>query len=637
MWKPRHLHHQLILVVSALMLLAIGLLGAYTVYQQSVMVMHSAKTQAATLARNVAISSSNPLLTDSLDVLEELARRSADFEDVLEIRIASATGQVLAHVQRQADGKSKLVFDPPGGKLALPVAAAASAGEVNEHEVADEIVAWHPIVAGDVVGWVRVDFSTRTLNDVRQRIWASTALVAVLSVALCSVILIRFLFGPMRALQRATQFAVGLNDIRGQQMSVDTGAIETEALGGALNEASSHLHAQRLSIEEGMRQLRINEVRLQEQNECLNAIFSLSPDGLVTFNREGRVHFANQAFLSLTGLLYDQVHGRTEAELVGALSGVSSEHIGPGLPARLNIKRADGVGVLTLSEQLSQALSVSKVLYVCDITRQQQLDQMKSDFLSMAAHELRTPMTSIYGFTELMLKRDMPIERMKDLLLRVHVQSQAIMAIINELLDLARLEAKQGADFALQELDLYDAVSEALSGFLPPDERQPPLLQQADGPLPVYADESKLRQAIVNVVSNAYKYSPAGGDVRVSFINQTLPEGRRAGVVITDHGLGLSPENLARMGERFFRADKSGHIPGTGLGVSIVMELMSLMGGGVDISSELGRGTSVTLWLPCQVDPPLKLAGQTPTSMESPHLKLEHNHEPPSHVTRAAV
>ena len=107
-----------------------------------------------------------------------------------------------------------------------------------------------------------------------------------------------------------------------------------------------------------------------------------------------------------------------------------------------------------------------------------------------------------------------------------------------------------------------------------------------------------MQQAVLNILSNAYKYSPDGGPVQVHNVLAEPDAGRhRFGVQIEDQGMGLSPEHLARLGERFFRADKSGSIPGTGLGVSIVKELMELMGGRMQVDSELGKGTTVTLWL----------------------------------------
>ena len=112
-------------------------------------------------------------------------------------------------------------------------------------------------------------------------------------------------------------------------------------------------------------------------------------------------------------------------------------------------------------------------------------------------------------------------------------------------------------------------------------------------------DRKKLTQAVSNVLSNAYKYSPEGGTVEVELLeannNEHIGE---LGIRIADHGIGMTPDQLARIFERFYRADASGKIPGTGLGMSIVKEIVELHGGHVSLNSKLGAGTEVTLWIP---------------------------------------
>lgn len=600
MWseRPWHLHHQLIAAVSVLVLLAIGVMGGYTAIQQGETVLRGAQTQATTLARNMAISASNPLLTDSLDVLEELVRRSADFEDVMEIRVLSAKGKVLSHAWRDAKGTPRILFDDANLTVPLPSGAHGAVPVLSHDAEARQLVVWYPIQAGQLVGWVRLDYSTQSVERLRLQIWTTSILVALLSIGVCGLFLVRFLGRPLSALRKATEFAVGLNQVTGQQLEVDSGSIEIESLGGALNEASLRLHQQMLAM--------------QEQNECLGAIFSLSPDGLLTFDRLGRVEFANEAFLTLTGLARSQVEGANMAQLDSLLrsvempgtlpfAGVAACFLpvgGPGLAPKLTLRVPDHeeARVLTFMGQHSETAAVSGVLYVCDVTQQQRLDQMKSDFLSLAAHELRTPMTSIFGFTELLKTRQLTPERQKDLIERVYAQTQLMMVILNELLDLARIESKGGADLNMQTVDLYEEVSHLIQGFGQPPDRSPPVLLTSGQPMPVNLDQAKLRQMLVNVLSNAYKYSPNGGDVSVYFQRQSRDGVAYFGVSVEDRGMGLKPDQLARMGERFYRADKSGHIPGTGLGVSIVKELAELMGAQLTYSSEWQVGTTVTLW-----------------------------------------
>lgn len=383
---------------------------------------------------------------------------------------------------------------------------------------------------------------------------------------------------------------------------------------------------------------------LNEYSARLSAVLRLSPDGFVSFGGDGRVTYASPAVEVLTGLAEAAVVGRDETAFLGLLLERSTRG-GGGLDFEalraLGGSELGGVrvgrdkAVLEMAQSPRRVLElglsrgegdvVSKVLYLRDITRESELDRMKSDFLSMAAHELRTPMSSIYGFTELLLTRDYPTDKRQDLLGRIHRQSESMMHILGELLDLARLEARRGADFTMVPLDLAAVVGEVLHDFSPPLQRAAPALVNvvAAQAMEVRADRQKLKQALLNLLSNAYKYSPQGGAVSVGFERVAAVDaaggewrGERQsefGVRVSDQGIGMTPEQLAHVGERFYRADKSGSIPGTGLGVSIVNEIAELMGGRLEIRSEVGRGTQVTLWLPALAAPeliePLQRAG----------------------------
>mgnify|MGYP001224361037 CR=1 FL=1 len=134
--------------------------------------------------------------------------------------------------------------------------------------------------------------------------------------------------------------------------------------------------------------------------------------------------------------------------------------------------------------------------------------------------------------------------------------------------------------------------------YQPPPGRAAPQIDAGSEPITLQADRSKLQQALLNVLSNAYKYSPEGGEVRI--VCATDPDGRQVAVSIIDRGQGMTPEQCARVFERFYRADTSGHIPGTGLGMSIVQEIVGIHGGQVEVVSAPGEGTTVTMRLPLQ-------------------------------------
>jgi signal transduction histidine kinase len=222
---------------------------------------------------------------------------------------------------------------------------------------------------------------------------------------------------------------------------------------------------------------------------------------------------------------------------------------------------------------------------------------MKSDFLASAAHELRTPMVSILGFSELLIKRDYPPERQKDMLATIHRQSGLLVKMINELLDLARIESRRGMDMNIIATPLADLVNQCVKGMmLAEGERQVNVLRLPQAQ--VLADPEKMELALKNILGNAFKYSPNGGHVNLE-TDLVDHQGRRYAVVqVQDHGIGMTPEQLEKAFDRFYRADTSGNIPGTGLGLSLVKEIADLHQGRVEMSSEFGKGTRVSLWIP---------------------------------------
>lgn len=363
--------------------------------------------------------------------------------------------------------------------------------------------------------------------------------------------------------------------------------------------------------------------RLQERGEQLNAIFALSPDGFVSFDCNRRVNYVSPAFTRLTGLAESQVLGQSERQFARQV-GAQCVNGGPQLQDFSALPRADeqdraghhrrdlielerpAKRVLEIGLRQGRSQVISQVLHLRDVTHETEVDQLKSEFLSTAAHELRTPMASIYGFSELMMTRKLSPERQQEVISTIHRQTELMISIVNELLDLARIEARRGKDFSLEDIDLRELASAVMHDFKPPNERPLPAALLPDTPMRVRVDRSKMMQALGNVLSNAYKYSPGGGAVQVRIVRDDAPPhagSPRVGIAISDQGIGMTPEQLARVSERFYRADTSGSIPGTGLGMSIVKEIVELLGGSLSLESRFGQGTTATLWLPLATEP----------------------------------
>ena len=363
-----------------------------------------------------------------------------------------------------------------------------------------------------------------------------------------------------------------------------------------------------------------SRMAIAERSARLNAVFELSPDGFVVFDSAGRLVYSNRAFMAMTGWAEPDENGPiTLAEFdsrfarlcdplqpVRSVSEVLAGHDGSAdtlhlaLPERRVLARdvrgqIDGQG--------------ETILFLRDVTRETEVDRMKSEFLTTAAHELRTPMVSVYGFTELLLNRPVSEVRRRDMLETIHRQSELLINMVNELLDLARIEARQGKDLKRASCGLGLLVEQAAATFVEKGgaERLSVNLAHADARLKV--DAEKILRAFTNVLSNAFKYSRSGIKVTVDTVTGTIRDEPAVGLRVADHGCGMTPVQTARVCERFYRADPSGNIPGTGLGMSLVKEIVELHGGHIDLESAFGVGTTVTMWFPLDHSAGLPMPG----------------------------
>ena len=349
----------------------------------------------------------------------------------------------------------------------------------------------------------------------------------------------------------------------------------------------------------------------------LATIFNLSPNGIAYFNLDGIIQHVNSAFRSLSGIAENDIEGSHLQELDDIFRAatsdtsiipftnysneiISSYNTGTRqeLVHTFQIKKGTTIHIeRTIIFDSSDGFSGGFV-YLKDITEIKKLEIMKSEFLSTTAHELRSPMANIYGYSELLLDTDFEKSQQKELISIIHEQTQRLVYIINDLLDLARIESKVAGEVSMKPTNIRETIIKFLKGFDSNPKTHPIYLDKKPN-IPEFSfDKNKIHQVLNNVISNAIKYSPNGGDILIS----TSPNKRQniegVSVEIKDNGIGMSDEQIDRIFERFYRADNSGKIPGTGLGMSIVKEIVDLHGGEVSVSSREKVGTTVSLWLP---------------------------------------
>lgn len=244
-----------------------------------------------------------------------------------------------------------------------------------------------------------------------------------------------------------------------------------------------------------------------------------------------------------------------------------------------------------------------------DTSEQARLAQLRSDFIANASHELRTPLASIKGFIETLQgpARDDAQARARFLAI-MEAQAGRMNRILDDLLSLSRIEMR--AHLRPEgDVDVAETVSQVLRGLEPlAREAETRLtLVPPDGPMHVRGDEDELEQVVQNLVHNAIKYGRSGGHVVVSVARKAAHKGRNGQILIrvTDDGPGIAPEHLPRLTERFYRVDtaRSRERGGTGLGLAIVKHILNRHRGELDITSELGKGSTFTVTLDELVTP----------------------------------
>jgi len=373
---------------------------------------------------------------------------------------------------------------------------------------------------------------------------------------------------------------------------------------------TGHAAATERKVKRQSEELETQTAELQLRNALISTLFDVSPDGFIALAPDDTIRLANPAFHRLTGIRVDEIVGQPLDELDRRLRLAAEQpdryvplgelFAGPGdggARHRLVLVRPQEV-VLQIVGVRGTAAGIDRFAYFRDVTHEAEVERMKSEFLSHAAHELRTPMASIYGFTELLMSQEFDEATRQDLLATIHKQTQWLVDIINELLDLARIESRRGKDFTIEPVSLQPLIDEVLQAIQIDPARWPLSVTTVPDLPMVRADAAKLRQALTNVLGNAVKYSPNGGAIEIHYATREAGGKSLIGVSVTDHGIGMRQDQVAKVCDRFYRADTSGKIPGSGLGMSIVREIVELLGGQVEIVSAPGIGTSVTLWLP---------------------------------------
>lgn len=240
----------------------------------------------------------------------------------------------------------------------------------------------------------------------------------------------------------------------------------------------------------------------------------------------------------------------------------------------------------------------------------QQLDKAKTDFLATVNHELRTPLTSIMAYLDMIQENtsdpvSTDVHQMLDIVVR---NTERLRLLVEDMLSVSR-NGHEVSPMQLAPLQLDRTLKIVTTALTPLAKLQNvtiALASAAENP-EIMADEVQLQQVFTNLVSNAIKFTPSGGRIDVASASITEPDGTPwAAVSVSDTGMGISGDEIAHIFTRFYRASNamSGAVPGTGLGLAITQDIVERHGGRIEVASELGRGTTVTVRLPLAAHAP---------------------------------
>ncbi len=352
-----------------------------------------------------------------------------------------------------------------------------------------------------------------------------------------------------------------------------------------------------------------NPCRAGRSWEWIESILRSVVDGLLVTDSNSRVLMMNAAAEELLGVAQTTLFDRSlndfvkDRRLLKRLrEAVMKEEDGGRFEFELG-GHSGGIRIVSITTSVhrdSEGVAQGSVFLLREITRERELDRMKNEFITTAAHELRTPLTAIMGFSELLLtRRDLSATLQFDFLTFINQKAENLSRIISDLLDISRIEAGRGLELFREPCDINDLITETVGSYRTCSEKHALEVLLPEERIQLYVDRGKVIQIMENLLSNAFKYSPQGGVVRVS------ARSTRGAYLLSveDEGIGMTREQVSRAFDKFYRGDASNSaVEGTGLGLSITKNIVEAHGGRIWLESRKGKGTTAFVALPMTRD-----------------------------------
>ena len=346
-------------------------------------------------------------------------------------------------------------------------------------------------------------------------------------------------------------------------------------------------------------------LEMTNEKNKLGTILEYMADGLIAIDLSGHIIHINPAALNMLGILPDTDFSKVPYDMV--LGNVSKELSLESL--KENCREGNENTIFEHSGKIfavqydyfkdEEGNNVGIIILIQDITERQKLQDMQTDFVANVSHELKTPLTNIKGYTETLMDGALEDPELAQKFLGIiDSESDRMNRLVKDLLQLSKMDNNQD-NLNIKDTNivtLVDSVVTKIAISAEQKHQQLNRLYNPDADIKVGLDRDRFEQVIVNILSNAIKYTDDGGRVDVDIV----PSNTNVRIIVQDNGMGISAEALPRIFERFYRVDKarSRAMGGTGLGLAITKHIVEEHGGSIEAESQEGRGTKISIVMP---------------------------------------
>ncbi|MEK4513566.1 cell wall metabolism sensor histidine kinase WalK [Paenibacillus sp. FSL K6-2524] len=593
----RTIQAKLIIIYVLLILIAMQLIGVYFVSAMKTSLTSNftkelqerAELLSVLAAQNLGITGEGA--EESLDNLRVLVNNLFNINGA-EIQVLDASGKVLTTSKPSH-------ADYVGTKNTQTVVSRALQGNRDNEEyiidvddVRKKVLAKPVYSGGKIVGAIYIAASMNELYDTMQRInniFISGMLLALALTAVLGVILAHTITSPIKELtKRATAVAEGEFH---QTMPV-LGNDEIGQLSKAFNYMTSRLR----------NALAQNE----EEKEKLASILTNMSDGVIATDETGRIILMNRRASEMLQV-EEESAGDTDMITLLNLSSEEREVLTQGImhSTILENETPDGdtfmIRVTFTPIHRRQIGIIGMIAVLQDVTEQEKLEASRREFVANVSHELRTPLTTIKSYTEALEDGAMNDPDLGPRFASViQNQTERMIRLVTDLLHLSRLDSKEALlrKQPTSVMEMLEEVADRFS-FQMQERGIKPTIFIGNRVETAWVDRDQIDQVLDNLISNAMKYTPEGGNIAIEA--RAADDGGIA-ISVQDDGIGIPKRDLDRIFERFYRVDKarSRDMGGTGLGLSIAREIVKAHGGTIALQSDHGKGTKVTFTLPQQ-------------------------------------